>query len=241
MDEKKVMKYYYSFYDVSKELTDKQFRLFNMAIFEVMFFEKHINHVEFKDVMLVVVWKSIKHSLKSSLDGYCGKKKIDYDTLFTPLAKGAEESKIPLTNNVNDNVNDNVKDNVKDNVVMELSTTLLSGIKVSEYLLNKILINKPNFKNPNLQTWSKDIDLAIRLDNRTERELIGCIDWIYTDKGSFWIPNILSAKKLREKFDTMEAQMINKKQESDTIVDKLYGNGMSAQDAIKEMEKRYES
>lgn len=80
---------------------------------------------------------------------------------------------------------------------------------VAGYLLKKIVDNKPNFKKPNLSTWGKEIERAIRIDGRTKDELIGCIDWIYSGAGSFWIPNILSAKKLREKFDTMEAQMMN--------------------------------
>jgi len=88
---------------------------------------------------------------------------------------------------------------------------------VAFHLLNKIKANKPNFKEPNIDTWTKDIDKAIRIDKRTEQELMGCIDWIYSDAGSFWIPNILSGKKLREKFDTMESQMMSKKKKTDGL------------------------
>jgi hypothetical protein len=80
---------------------------------------------------------------------------------------------------------------------------------VAEYLLKSILAWKPNFKQPTqsqLNRWASDIDKAMRLDNRTPDELIGAIDWMQTPAGSFWRPNILSGKKLREKFDTMEAQ-----------------------------------
>jgi hypothetical protein len=105
---------------------------------------------------------------------------------------------------------------------VEISPTLLSGIKVSEYLLKKILSHKPNFKKPNLDTWSKDIERAIRIDGRTEDQLIGCIEWIYsTEKGRFWIPNILSGKKLREKFDTMEMQKIDRNSHNQKIQDNL--------------------
>ena len=104
---------------------------------------------------------------------------------------------------------------------------------VATYLLNKILSYKPNFKRPSLKAWSADIDKAIRLDARTEQELMNCIDWIYGD-GSFWIPNILSAKKLREKFDTMESQMIktrNKKRFTEIASE----NGTSARDQFNRM------
>ncbi len=61
------------------------------------------------------------------------------------------------------------------------------------------------------ESWIKDIEKALRIDSRSKGELIDCIDWIYsTEKGSFWIPNIMSGKKLREKFDTMNMQVLSK-------------------------------
>ena len=104
-----------------------------------------------------------------------------------------------------------------------ISNTIIKNLaskRVAEYLLNKILLNKPNFKKPNLQSWIKDIDLAIRIDNRTELQLLSCIDWIYT-KGSFWIPNILSGNKLRKKFDAMEAQMMQTNSKNQALLNNL--------------------
>ena len=81
------------------------------------------------------------------------------------------------------------------------------ALQIAEYLFQKILDQQPSFKKPNLQLWAKDIDLALRADGRTKEQLIDCIDWIYsTPKGNFWIANILSGKKLREKFDTITMQ-----------------------------------
>ena len=82
------------------------------------------------------------------------------------------------------------------------------ALDVANYLLKKILSLKPNFKKPNLDSWARDIDLAIRRDKRTKQELINAIDFIYSPKGIFWQANILSGKKLREKFDTLEMQAI---------------------------------
>lgn len=79
--------------------------------------------------------------------------------------------------------------------------------EVAQHLENKVRSNNPKAK-VNITTWSKDIDLAIRMDKRTKLELIDCINWIYSPAGSFWQPNILSGKKLREKYDTIFAQMI---------------------------------
>ena len=95
MIEKKVINYYLSFYDVSKDLSEKQFYQFNMAIFKVMFFEEHIDNITFEDKTLSILWKSVKHSIQASVKGYCDKKNIPYDDIFNSLTK-------PLTNNANE-------------------------------------------------------------------------------------------------------------------------------------------
>ena len=92
--DKKAINYYYSFFEVSKELNQKQFYEFNMAIFEVMFFDKHIDEISFTDSMLNILWKSVKHSIQASVKGYCDKKSIAYDDVFAPLDN-------PLSNPLN--------------------------------------------------------------------------------------------------------------------------------------------
>jgi hypothetical protein len=86
MIDKKAINYYYSFYEVSKDLSQKQFYEFNMAIMSVMFFEKHIDSISFSDSLLNILWKSVKHSVLASVKGYCDKKSIAYDDVFISLA-----------------------------------------------------------------------------------------------------------------------------------------------------------
>lgn len=85
-----------------------------------------------------------------------------------------------------------------------------SALNVAKYLYDKILTINPTFKEPNLNQWAKDIELCIRIDKRTVNQLVECINWIYSKEGEFWQKNILSGKKLREKFDTMNMQVITK-------------------------------
>jgi len=235
-------KLYKTIHETTKMLDNTQHGILMKAVQGVQFYELHIDSIFFEDNMIQMAWASAKVQIKKQIDGYCSKKKICYDGIFEGATKDPYQgaTKDPYQQSKpQPKTESKPKPKPKPKTeVMELSTTLLSGIKVSEYLLSKIIINKSNFKRPNLQTWSKDIDLAIRVDKRTEQELIGCIDWIYTEQGSFWIPNILSAKKLREKFDTMESQMTTKKQQHITNVDKIYDTGLTAQEMIKEMEKR---
>ena len=72
-------------------------------------------------------------------------------------------------------------------------------------LYDLILLNNPNSKKPNLQSWSKQIDLMIRVDKRSASEIREVIRWSQRD--SFWQTNILSTKKLREKYDQLTMKM----------------------------------
>lgn len=102
MTDKKVINYYLSFYEVSKDLTEKQFYQFNMAIFKVMFFDEHIDNINFDDKILSLLWKSVKHSIEASIKGYCDKKSIPYNDLFIPLIDPLGN---PLDNNANEKGN----------------------------------------------------------------------------------------------------------------------------------------
>jgi len=92
----------------------------------------------------------------------------------------------------------------------EISATMVEAIEVAEHLSARLSDSIEKFKSPttsSLKGWAKDIELAIRKDNRTKQELIATIDWIHDDSnGSFWIGNIMSGKKLREKFDMLTVQ-----------------------------------
>ncbi|MFQ7605747.1 MAG: replication protein [Enterococcus avium] len=75
--------------------------------------------------------------------------------------------------------------------------------QLAERLFKQICQNQ-EIKQPNLNRWADDIRKMIEIDKRTEDQVSQMIDWSQAD--SFWAANILSAKKLREKYDTMAAQ-----------------------------------
>lgn len=78
-------------------------------------------------------------------------------------------------------------------------------LRLATLLLKEIRKNKPDFKQPNLQSWAKEVDLIIRRDDRKPERIQQVIEWCQGD--SFWRSNILSTKKLREKFDELEIKM----------------------------------
>jgi phage replication O-like protein O len=95
----------------------------------------------------------------------------------------------------------NTKENNKRKYYVEGS----DEFRLASFLLEEIKQNKPTFKQPDLQTWAREIDLMIRRDGRTPDRIQQVIEWSQND--NFWWKNILSASKLRKQFDRLEAEM----------------------------------
>lgn len=80
-----------------------------------------------------------------------------------------------------------------------------AAFRVSNFLLQHILKNKPDFRKPNLQSWSADADKMLSLDNRSLEVIKQVIAWCQAD--DFERANVLSIKKLRKRFDALEMKM----------------------------------
>lgn len=83
-------------------------------------------------------------------------------------------------------------------------------------LIQSCVAQFPNSKIPQTQkekcAWCSYIEKMIRLDGRTEDEIMEAITFAVSDE--FWKPNIRSTKKLREKFETLIVQARRKKEKS---------------------------
>lgn len=82
----------------------------------------------------------------------------------------------------------------------------LSALLLSEHRKTdpKFLAAKDDRKTAS--RWAEDVEKLIRIDGRPEAEIREVILWVKTP-GNFWLPNIESGKKLREKYPTLLAQM----------------------------------
>ena len=74
-------------------------------------------------------------------------------------------------------------------------------LQLSEYLFSKMLLNNPEAKKPNMQSWADELRKMVELDGRTVEQVKGMIEWSQAD--DFWKINVLCTKKLREKYDQM--------------------------------------
>ena len=77
-------------------------------------------------------------------------------------------------------------------------------VLLSKDLFNRIKRNNDEAKEPNYQTWADDLRKLVELDGKSVDNVRMVIEWCQQD--SFWKANILSAKKLREKYDQLKVQ-----------------------------------
>ena len=81
-------------------------------------------------------------------------------------------------------------------------------IRCVDMIINSCLKTFPNSKVPRTisekQKWAIEIDRMKRIDKRSEEDIVNALDYALTD--SFWQTNIRSAKKFREKFETLIVQ-----------------------------------
>ena len=124
-----------------------------------------------------------------------------------------------------------VAHNITEHNRTEQNRTLEKPVKKTKYKFNdeqmhltRILIEKieknfPNLiKEPNIEQWANDIRLMNETDG-VNIELIECIiNWVHggeiqgkkVPENSFWSKNIRSAGKLREKRETLQAEIMQK-------------------------------
>jgi len=75
--------------------------------------------------------------------------------------------------------------------------------KLAALLKSEILRNKPNYRIKSAQerNWAITAQRMLDIDNRTSEQIERLILWVQHDE--FWMTNVLSMDKLREKFDRL--------------------------------------
>ena len=89
---RKAFNFYASYYAVFEDLTDAQIGQLMRELTQVQFLDKHIDEVKFKDKIVSIVWKSIKHSVLEQIKGYCSKRSIAYESVLPDPMLGVGET-----------------------------------------------------------------------------------------------------------------------------------------------------
>ena len=107
------------------------------------------------------------------------------------------------TNKNNKNVKNDKNKRIypSSSIEYELSKFLLTEIRKNDA---NFLAGSPGVEESAIQRWAFDIDRMIRLDKRSAEEIRAVIEFAQSNR--FWKSNILSAKKLREKYTTLLLQ-----------------------------------
>ena len=115
-------------------------------------------------------------------------------------------------NGVDDNINPQRK--VKESKGKESIKIIFNEdcreMKISKFLHAVLLKSRPEQKEPNWQTWCKDIHLFLKKHNPTDEEIkkviIHAHDPANSTESFSWIPNLRSPKKLTKHFETILLQ-----------------------------------
>jgi len=74
-------------------------------------------------------------------------------------------------------------------------------MKVAVSIFNLIRNINPNHKEPKFDVWANDVRLMREQDNRSHHDILALFK--YANSDDFWKSNILSPKKLRDKWDVL--------------------------------------
>lgn len=163
-----------------------------------------------------------KNMIKKVVSGKNGDKKTTYFLVFledqnisTSPAKGPElvpQRDYPLVPQ-RDIQKKEIKKDKENNPLPpkgDVRSASAEASELAEFLKTSIESYLPGFIPKNLSSWAHDFDKMIKLDKRDPSAIKRLIEWI---KGNeFWKANILSVKKLREKFDQITLKMQSEQQ-----------------------------
>lgn len=115
-------------------------------------------------------------------------------------------------------------------------------LQLAKQLFTRMLENNPEAKTPNFQVWADIVRLMIVRDKRKPEQIKNMIDW--SQKDTFWQTNILSTKKLRDKYDQLKVKALqdwnkqqnggasNRQSQNDDVFKNILGGGANESDRI---------
>gem|GEM_PF-359386 len=123
------------------------------------------------------------------------------DSNVTPTSSVTSHHAIEVEEEVEEDKEKNIKDITSTKSGKRIYDDTSPYLQLSEYLFSKMLLNNPEAKKPNMQSWADELRKMVELDGRTVEQVKGMIEWSQAD--DFWKINVLCTKKLREKYDQM--------------------------------------
>ena len=150
-----------------------------------------------------------KGYIRTELKYVYGTKQVSKRYIYindTPISKKVntpinEKVNTPISQNAKEELNTTSNNNTSNNASRSKLKFETHHLKLAELLYKEILHNNPQHKKPNLESWANDFRLMMEIDKREGKEIQELI--LFSQSHDFWYKNILSAGKLREKYDVL--------------------------------------
>ena len=177
-----------------------------------------ISHIDALIKMGLVEKKSRKNQDGSSSNLYILHLEKGSENISPPserISPPSENGSLPPSENISPITNHSINQSINHiDLSLQTKTPATSPAKkfsfsdmdlaMAKEMFARIQKLNPNHKQPNFEAWANDIRLLSERDGKSYPEIIDLFEWANQDH--FWQANILSPRKLREKWDVLVLQ-----------------------------------
>ena len=177
-----------------------------------------ISHIDALIKMGLVEKKSRKNQDGSSSNLYILHLEKGSENISPPserVSPPSENGSLPPSENISPITNHSINQSINHiDLSLQTKTPATSPAKkfsftemdlaMAKEMFARIQKLNPNHKQPNFEAWANDIRLLGERDGKSYPEIIELFEWANQDR--FWQANILSPRKLREKWDVLVLQ-----------------------------------
>lgn len=177
-----------------------------------------ISHIDALIKMGLVEKKSRKNQDGSSSNLYILHLEKGSENISPPserISPPSENGSLPPSENISPITNHSINQSINHiDLSLQTKTPATSPAKkfsftemdlaMAKEMFARIQKLNPNHKQPNFEAWANDIRLLGERDGKSYPEIIDLFEWANQDR--FWQANILSPRKLREKWDVLVLQ-----------------------------------
>ena len=177
-----------------------------------------ISHMDALIKMGLVEKKSRKNQDGSSSNLYILHLEKGSENISPPserISPPSENGSLPPSENISPITNHSINQSINHiDLSLQTKTPATSPAKkfsftemdlaMAKEMFARIQKLNPNHKQPNFEAWANDIRLLGERDGKSHPEIIELFEWANQDH--FWQANILSPRKLREKWDVLVLQ-----------------------------------
>ena len=201
-----------SYFDALNEIPTEKDKLdFLLSIINKQFLDEDPKDL---DLIAKLSYQGQRHAIEKSVKGYKDKTKMDLlgNPIKDPTQGGSQGGYEHPWQQEKEKEKEKEKEEEQEKEESSIDENKFSPEirNLSELLFSLMLKNNDNAKQPNFNSWDEHIEKLHRIDNYKLNQIKYVIEWCQQD--SFWKSNILSTKKLRDKFGALVVKIKSEKE-----------------------------